>query len=129
MSPTARCSLIAAGDVVALLIFTIVGLLNHKDGVTAVSLLKVVGPILIVAVPAALLFGTYRRVAISTLLPTWVVSIPIGILIRKAMFHTPETWGSTGVFMGVALAFTLVFLLAWRLLAQFLRLDTAFGEG
>ena len=127
MSP-ARHWLIAAGDLVALLIFTIVGLLNHKDGVTAATVLKVVGPILIVAVPASLVFGTYRRPTISTLLPTWAVAIPAGILIRKALYNTPETWGSTGIFIGIALAFTLLFLLAWRLLARFLPLRTPVGE-
>ena len=122
MSLATRRSLIAAGDLIALLIFTIVGLVNHKDGVTAASLLKVIGPFLVVAIPAAFLFGTYRRPAVSSLLPTWAVSIPVGILIRKSLFHTPETWGSTGIFMCVALAFTLIFLLAWRLIAHWLRL-------
>jgi hypothetical protein len=128
MSPNARRSLVAAGDVIALVVFTIIGLVNHKDGVTVNGVLKVIGPILIVAVPAAFLFGTYRRPSVSSLLPTWVVSVPAGILIRKAWFDTPTTWGSTGVFIGVALAFTLVFLLVWRLLAQVLHVNTVFGE-
>jgi hypothetical protein len=51
-------------------------------------------------------------------LPAWLVSVPAGLLIRKALFHTPETWAKTGVFLCVALAFTLLFLLAWRIIAR-----------
>jgi hypothetical protein len=48
------------------------------------------------------------------------VSVPAGLLIRKALFDTPATWGKTGVFLCVALVFTLLFLLAWRVIARFL---------
>jgi hypothetical protein len=129
MSPNARRALIAVGDVIALLVFTIVGLLNHEDGVTASALLKVVVPIVAIGALAAALFGTYRRPSIPSLIPTWAVSVPAGVLIRKALFDTPATWGSTGVFIGVAMAFTLLFLLAWRLLAQFFHVSSVFSEG
>ncbi|MGZ4104743.1 MAG: DUF3054 domain-containing protein [Actinomycetota bacterium] len=115
-----RAVTLAVGDVLALILFTVIGLINHEDGVTATGVLKVVVPILVVGALAALLFGTYSRPGIRTLLPTWLVSVPAGILIRKALFHTPSTWGSTGIFIGVGLAFTLLFLLAWRLAARFL---------
>ncbi|HJT37512.1 MAG TPA: DUF3054 domain-containing protein [Actinomycetota bacterium] len=128
MTPNARRALIATGDVVALLIFTIVGLVNHEDGVTASATLKVVLPIVVIGALPALVFGTYSHPSVSTLLPTWAISVPSGILIRKALFDTPASWGSTGVFIGVALAFTLLFLLAWRLLARFLHLGSAIGE-
>ncbi|HJT37466.1 MAG TPA: DUF3054 domain-containing protein [Actinomycetota bacterium] len=128
MTPNGRRALIASGDVVALLVFTIIGLVNHEDGVTAAATLKVMLPIIAIGALAALVFGTYSRPAISTLLPAWAISVPSGILIRKALFGTPSSWGSTGVFIGVALAFTLLFLLAWRLLARFLHLGRAVGE-
>ena len=109
-----RATVFAAGDVLALLIFTLIGLANHKDGITAATVLKVMGPLVIVGAIAAMVFGTYRRPGMRTLLSAWIVTIPVAILIRKALFHTPATWGSTGVFTGVALAFTLLFLLASR---------------
>ena len=110
---------LATGDIVALLVFTLIGLANHKDGITAATVLKIMGPLVIVGAVAAAVFGTYRRPGVGTLVPAWLVTVPIAILFRKALFHTPATWGSTAVFMGVALAFTLLFLMAWRLLARY----------
>jgi len=107
------------GDVVALLVFTLIGLANHKDGITAASVLKVMGPLVVVGGIATTIFGTYRRPGVRTLLPAWLVAVPIAIVIRKAMFHTPATWSSTGIFIGVALAFTLLFISAWRLVARY----------
>jgi len=114
-----RSNLLAIGDVVALLVFTLIGLANHKDGITAASVLKVMGPLVVVGGIATAIFGTYRRPGIRTLLPAWLVAVPIAIVIRKAMFHTPATWSSTGIFIGVAMAFTLLFVLGWRLVARY----------
>lgn len=114
-----RSALLATGDVVALLIFTLIGLANHKDGITAATVLKVIGPLVVVGAIAAAVFGTYRKPGLRTLLPAWLVTVPVAILFRKALFHTPTTWGSTAVFIGVALTFTLLFLLGWRLLARY----------
>ena len=111
--------MLAIGDVVALLVFTLIGLANHKDGITASSVLKVMGPLIVIGGTAAAVFGTYRRPSVRTLLPAWLVAVPIAIVIRKAMFHTPATWSSTGVFIGVAMAFTLLFIMAWRLVARY----------
>ena len=119
MSPSSRRWIFAVADVAALLIFTVIGLINHKDGINMKSVLEVMTPIVIIGAIAALLFGTYRRPGVRTLLPTWLVSVPSGILIRKALFHTPSSWGSTGIFIGVALVFTLIFLLAERLVVGF----------
>ncbi len=120
MSPLGRRVVLATGDVVALVVFTVIGLINHEDGVTVGGVLQVVLPIVAVGAVATWLLGTYRRPGLATLLPAWLVSVPAGLLIRKALFGTPETWGSTGVFLCVALAFTLLFLLAWRVAARFL---------
>jgi hypothetical protein len=120
MSPRGRRVLLATGDIVSLVIFTVIGLINHEDGVTLGGVLQVVLPIVAVGAAATWLFGTYRRPGLATLLPAWLVSVPAGLLIRKALFGTPDTWSSTGVFLCVALAFTLLFLLAWRIAARFL---------
>ena len=119
MSPLGRRVALAAGDVITLVVFTVIGLINHEDGVTVGGVLQVVLPIVAVGAVATWLFGTYRRPGLATLLPAWLVSVPAGLLIRKVLFGTPETWGKTGVFLCVALAFTLLFLLAWRVIARF----------
>jgi Protein of unknown function (DUF3054) len=111
---------LAVGDVLALLVFTLIGLANHKDGITAATVLKIMGPLVIVGAITAWVFGTYSRPGIRTLIPAWLVTVPVAILIRKALFHTPGRWSSTGVFIGVALVFTLLFLLAWRVGARYL---------
>lgn len=117
MTSTNRRAWLAVGDVVALVVFTVVGLLRHEGGATVGGVLQVVVPIAAAGAVAAAAFGTYRRPGVRTLLPAWAVSVPAGILIRRALFHTPEGLASLGAFLGVALAFTLLFLLAWRLLA------------
>jgi Protein of unknown function (DUF3054) len=114
-----RATMLAIGDVFALLVFTLIGLANHKDGISAANVLKVMGPLVIVGGVAAVIFGTYRRPGIRTLLPAWLAAVPVAILIRKAMFHTPASWSSTGIFIGVALAFTLIFIVAWRWAARY----------
>jgi len=114
-----RATVLAIGDVVALLVFTLIGLANHKDGITASNVLKVMGPLVIVGAFAAVVFGTYSRPSIRTLIPAWLATVPIAILIRKALFDTPVTWSSTGIFIGVALTFTLLFISGWRLVARY----------
>lgn len=116
---TRRAAVLAIGDVTALLVFTLIGLANHKDGITVSNVLKVMGPLVVVGAFASALFGTYRRPGIGTLIPAWLVTVPIAILIRKATFHTPATWSSTGIFIGVAMTFTLLFISGWRLLARY----------
>jgi hypothetical protein len=117
-STGSRSTVLAIGDVVTLLVFTLIGLANHKEGITGASVLKIMGPLVIVGAISAWVSGTYSRPGIRTLIPAWLVTVPVAIFIRKALFHTPETWGSTIIFIGVALAFTLLFLLAWRLSAR-----------
>ena len=62
---------------------------------------------------AALVFGAYRNPSTRTLLLTWIVGVPLGILIRAlALGRDPD--GDQAVFLGISLAFTLLFVLAWR---------------
>jgi hypothetical protein len=119
MTDRSRRAALAVGDVGALVVFTVIGLINHEGGVSLGALLEVLGPIVAIGAVASAIFGTYRGPSIRTLLPAWALAVPLGILVRKALFHEPATWGSTGVFILVALAFSLLFLLAWRLLARF----------
>ena len=111
---------LAVGDAAAIILFVVIGLSSHDEGVTVGSVLRVAVPILALGLVVGLVFGTYRRPGIRTLLPAWLVAVVGGILIRYAIFHRPTTVAKLLVFLGVALAFTLLFLLAWRLVARFL---------
>jgi hypothetical protein len=120
MSTVARRVALAAGDAGAIVVFVVIGLSTHDEGVTAGAVVRVAGPILGLGFVAALHFGTYRRPAIRTLLPAWAAAVAGGILIRYAIFHRPATVPKLLVFLCVGLAFTLLFLLAWRVVARFL---------
>jgi hypothetical protein len=68
-------------------------------------------------------FGTYRRPGWRTLLPNWVVAVAGGVLLRRLIFDRPADVPALLTFLGVALAFTLLFLSARRVVA--LRLGLA----
>ena len=57
--------------------------------------------------------GAYRRPGLRTLLWTWIVAVPAGLVVRTIWVGSPS-----GVrlltFLGIGLAFTLLFLLAGR---------------
>jgi hypothetical protein len=111
--PTAA---LAGGDVVAILVFALIGLKNHKEGITAAGLARNTLPILGVWFAIAPRVGTYERPGVRTLVTTWAIAVPAGIVIRALILH--HTVLSKQISFGiVALVATLVLLLAWRGLA------------
>ena len=108
-----RRGLLPAVDILALAAFVVAGLIQHEDGTTPPLFLRNAAPLVVCWFVAALLTGTYRRPGLSTLLATWAVAVPIGLLVRTAWSRSPR-----GVeillFVGVGLAFTLLFLLIGR---------------
>ncbi|HEU4355229.1 MAG TPA: DUF3054 family protein, partial [Actinomycetota bacterium] len=63
----------------------------------------------------ALLVGTYRRVGWVTMLVTWLVAVPLGLIGRSLIRGGP--WGQGLLEFGaIAMAFTLLFLIAGRAL-------------
>jgi Protein of unknown function (DUF3054) len=113
-----RKAVLATGDAASIVLFAVVGLLSHDEGVTASGLARNAVPILAVAAAAAPLFGTYRRPGVRTLLPTWAVGVLGGLLVRKAVFGRPEDMGELPAFAAVTAGVTLAFLLAWRAVAS-----------
>jgi hypothetical protein len=102
----------AITDGAALVLFTVVGVLTHGSSVSALArdLLAFVG----CWFAAALALRLYARPSRTRLLATWLLGITAAVLLRAAIVGH---WA--GDFYGVALAFTLLFVLAARRLDDF----------
>jgi hypothetical protein len=106
-------------DSVALVGFVLIGLREHSETPGAVLILRNAVPILASWFPVALATGAYRTLDVGALLSTWIVAIPTAVLARSLWVGTP-TGGRFAIFLLIALGFTLLFLLAGRLLARVL---------
>ena len=93
--------------------FATVGLLSHDHALSATGYLRDALPVLGGWFAAALAFGAYRRPSWRTLLPTWTVGVTAGILVR-ALVLGRDLDGGQAVFLGIALAFTLLFVVSAR---------------
>ncbi|HEX9123412.1 MAG TPA: DUF3054 domain-containing protein [Actinomycetota bacterium] len=101
------------GDVLALVAFVLVGVAEHDGRITAGLVLRTAGPLLIGWFALTAVLGTYRSPGLRTLLTTWIATVPMAVVVRSIIAGGP--WGvRLMVFLGVALAFTLLFLLAGR---------------
>ena len=104
---------IATGDAAAIVLFVLVGLRNHDEGITVAGLARTALPILGAWFAVAPFARTYARPGLRTLLVTWAIAVPIGVAIRAIALHRTAD-DSQLTFGVVALIATLVFLLAWR---------------
>jgi hypothetical protein len=105
--------LLPFSDALAIVAFATVGLLSHDHALSASGYARDALPLLAGWFAAALLLGTYRRPSTRTLLAAWAVGVPLGVLVRAlALGRSLE--GDQAVFLGITLAFTLLFLLAFR---------------
>ena len=105
-----------AADLLALLAFVTVGLLNHRGGLSATGYARDLVPIGGCWLVAAGAFDLYRRPRPRALVATWLAAVTAGVLIRSLVLWPLE--GDDAVFLAVALAFTLVFVVAFRLVAS-----------
>lgn len=104
----------AAADGAALLVFVVVGVLTH--GASAGAFVRDALCILGGWFAAALLVRLYARGGRRRFVATWFVGVSAGVLVRAAIVgHRP------GAFYGVALGFTLAFVLAERAAGHVLR--------
>lgn len=115
-----RLTALIVGDVISFLVFTAVGLSNHKETVSPQSIVAIAVPFLIGWFVVAPFFGAFgRRASAATtrpipLLPrtalSWVVAWPVALLLRHFIFGADVP----PIFAIVALLVNLVFLLGWR---------------
>jgi len=108
-----RPRLLPLADALGILVFATVGLLSHDHTLSLSGYVRDALPLLAGWFAAALVFGAYRAPSARTLLLTWIVGVPLGILMRALALGRAFD-GDQAVFLGISLAFTLLFVLAWR---------------
>ena len=111
---------LALADAAALVLFSVVGLLSHDGAVSAAGLARDALPLLAGWFAAALLFRTYRRRSARSLLLTWIVGVPLGVALRAVVLGRAFEGREAG-FLAVALTFTLVFVVALRVVLGLFR--------
>jgi hypothetical protein len=103
-------------DIAALVVFVLVGIRGHRVG-TLEGFARNAVPLVAAWLLIAWLAGAYRRPGWRSLLRTWIVAVPIGLLVRTVIVGSPRG-ARILVFLGVGLAFTLLFLVLARLLVR-----------
>jgi Protein of unknown function (DUF3054). len=100
-------------DAVALVAFVLVGIRSHHEVGALDAFFRNAVPLEAMWFAVAVVSGAYRRPGIRSLLWTWIVAVPVALVVRSLWVGSPS-----GVrlltFLGVGLAFTLLFLLAGR---------------
>jgi len=109
-----RAVWLVVADLAALVAFVLVGIRGHRVG-TLEGFGRNAIPLLAAWSSIAPFARTYRRPGWASLLRTWVVAVPIGLLARTVIVGSPRG-ARILVFLGVGLAFTLLFLVLARLL-------------
>lgn len=110
-SPRARRAF--ALDLVALTLFVLAGMRNHRTGSQLDIFLRNAVPVVVAWGGLSLIWRTYRPVSLARLALTWVTAVPAGLLVRTWWVGSP-TGGRIAVFLGVGMAFTAMFLLIGR---------------
>jgi hypothetical protein len=110
--------LYALADAAALIVFVLIGISGHRAS-TMDGFLRNAVPLLGAWFLVAWLAHTYRRPGWRSLLRTWIVAVPVGLLVRTLIIGSPKGVRIL-VFIAVGLAFTLVFLVLGRLLTRLL---------
>lgn len=115
-----RVALLAAGDLIAFVVFVVLGLSNHKEAATLGKVVHTVAPFVLAWAVAAPWLGAFGRMgSAATTRPrpllarsalAWVVAGPLALLLRGVLFRD----GVTVAFSAVALVINTVLLLGWR---------------
>ncbi len=113
LAPNRSASVLATADAAAIVVFATVGLLSHHHGLSVRGYARDVLPIAGGWFGAALLFRTYRTHRQTRVLATWLVGVTAGVLVRALVLgHSLN--GKEATFLGVALAFVLLFVYLLR---------------
>lgn len=116
---SAAARVTVALDLVALALFVIAGIRSHATDPQIEVFARNAIPLGGAWIVVALAIGTYRPPSLPRMLATWAIAVPAGVALRAWWTGSP-TGADLAVFGAVALAFTLAFLAAGRLVASFL---------
>jgi Protein of unknown function (DUF3054) len=108
--------LVVLADVAALVVFVLIGIRSHHV-VTSIGFLRNAGPLLAAWFLVAWFTHAYRRPGLGSLLRTWIIAVPTGLLVRTALVGSPSG-GRLLVFLAVGLGATLAALLLGRVLVR-----------
>ena len=106
-----------ASDAVAIVLFALIGVLSHENGLTVLRLVENAGPIGGGWFVAAVVLGAYRRPGWRTLLPTWLIGVIGGVLVRAGILGR-DLDGSQAAFLITTLIVTLVLVVGLRLFGR-----------
>jgi hypothetical protein len=115
MSDARQVRVAAAIDVVAVVVFVVIGRKNHDEGSALSGVVKVAAPFLIALALGWVAARAWKApMAVATGVVIWLVTIIAGLVLRKVAFE-----GGTAVpFIIVASLFNLATLVGWRSLAE-----------
>jgi hypothetical protein len=108
-----RTTILIVVDGLALLLFVVAGLRSHHEGTALTIFARNAVPLLASWFGFSAILGTYRRPGLGTLLRNWTVAVPVALVVRSVWVGSPTGWGFL-TFLGVGLAFTLLFLMMGR---------------
>lgn len=124
---TRRARLTFALDLVALALFVLAGMRNHRTGSQLDVFLRNAVPVTVAWLVLSVPWRTYRPVSLARLALTWITAVPLGLLVRTWWVGSP-TGGRIVVFLGVGMAFTALFLVVGRVLSTALGRRIAVAE-
>jgi hypothetical protein len=104
---------LAPTDAVAILLFVTIGLLSHHKGLSLRGYARDALPIMAGWFGAAILFRAYIVHRQTRVLATWIVGVTVGVVAR-ALILGHSLNGKEAEFLGVALAFVLLFVYLLR---------------
>jgi len=116
-NPTRSTAAALAADLVCVIVFCTIGRRSHAEGLTVAGIAETAWPFLTGTLAGWLAARAWRRP--TNLYPTgltvWVVTVAVGMLLRKA-----TSAGTATSFIVVASITTAVLLLGWRAIATVL---------
>jgi hypothetical protein len=109
--------LLPIGDGAVFAVFTVVGLMSHKDTFTPYHFLRNFIPLTLSWYLFAVILDTYGKGGLVRVVANWLLAIPVGVAVRVWWVGSPngrDLW----VFLTVAVVTNGAFLAVWRLVAS-----------